>query len=65
MADYSNSQISALIDEYVHNARNRAILKDRLIDGLIFEELAEKYELSVNHTKTIVYREQEKLFKHL
>lgn len=65
MVEYSNSEISDLIDEYIHNARNRAILKDRLIDGLIFEELAEKYELSVNHTKTIVYKAQEKLFKHL
>lgn len=65
MIEYSNSEISELIDEYIHNARNRAILKDRLIDGLIFEELAEKYDLSVNHVKTIVYKEQEKLFKHL
>lgn len=65
MIEYSNSEISELIDEYIHNARNRAILKDRLVDGLIFEELAEKYDLSVNHVKTIVYREQEKVFKHL
>lgn len=65
MKDYTNSQISALIDEHIHNQRDRTILKDRLINGLVYEVLAEKYYLSVNHTKNIVYKAQNKLFKYL
>lgn len=62
---YTNSQISALIDEYIHSARNRAILKRRLIDGICFEPLAEEFDLSPRHVKTIVYKAQEALFKHI
>lgn len=62
---YTNSQISALIDEYIHSARDRAILKRRLIDGICFEPLAEEFDLSTRHVKTIVYKAQEALFKHL
>ena len=62
--EYTNSQISALIDEYIHNERDRAILKRRLIDGVVFEKLAEEFDLCVRQTKTIVYKSQEQLFKH-
>ena len=65
MIEYSNSQISDLIDDYIHNARNRAILKDRLIDGLTYERIAEIYDMSYQQVRTIIYREQEKIFKHL
>lgn len=65
MKEYKNSDIMYLIDEYVHNERNRHILKRRLIDGVCFEPLAEETGLSVIHIKTIVYKEQDKLFKHL
>lgn len=65
MTDYTNSQISALIDEHIHSERDRKILKRRLIDGICFEPLAEEFGLSVRHTKNIIYREQEKLLRHL
>lgn len=65
MIEYTNSQISALIDEHIHSERDRAILKRRLIDGIIYEKLAEEFELSVRQTKDIVYKAQKSLFKHL
>ena len=65
MRDYSNSQISRIIDEFVHSERDRAILKRRYIDGLTFERLAEEFNLSVRHTKSIVYKASEKIFKHI
>lgn len=65
MTEYTNSQIATLIDEYIHSERNRNILKRRLIDGICFEPLAEEFDLSVQHTKSIVYREQDKVFRHL
>lgn len=63
--EYTNSKIRELIDEHIHNERNRGILKRRLIDGACYEPLAEEFEMSVNQVKRIVYREQDKLFAHL
>ena len=65
MMEYKNSEISILIDEYIHNARDREILKRRLIDGICYEPLAEEFNLSVQRVKAIVYRSQEKLFKNI
>lgn len=65
MTEYTNSRMEILIDELVHSERNRKILKARLIDGLCFEPLAEKFGLSVQQVKTIVYKEQIRLFKRL
>lgn len=63
MTDLSNSQIAALIDEYIHSERDRAILKRRLIDGICYEPLAEEFDLSVRQIKNIVYKSQDKLFR--
>lgn len=63
--EYTNSEISALIDEYIHSERDRKILKRRLCDGILFEKLAEEFELSTQRVKAIVYKSEEKLFKHL
>lgn len=65
MIDYDNKEIEALIDSYIHNERNRQILKDRLIDGLSYDQLSEKHHLSDRHIKRIVYTSQDKLFRHL
>ena len=63
--EYTNSQISNLIDEYIHSERDRKILKRRLIDGLTYERLAEEFDLSVRQTKKIVYKSEEILFYHI
>lgn len=63
--EITTSELIALIDEHIHNERNRHLLKRRLIDGIIFEDLAEEFDLSVRQTKRIVYRESEKIFKYL
>lgn len=65
MKDYTNSEIGRLIDEHIHSERNRKLLKRRLIDGICFEPLAEEFEISVRQCKAIVYKEQDRLFKHL
>ena len=59
-----NSQIEHEIDEWIRSQRDRAILKRRLIDGIIYEELAAEFDLSVRHIKTIVYKGEKQLFKH-
>lgn len=63
--DLSRSEWENLIDEYIFKERDRAILKRRLLDGICFEPLAEEFDLSVQQTKTIVYKALEKLVKHL
>jgi len=57
-------QIEELIDLWIFSQRDRAMLKRRLLDGISFEKLAEEFSLSVVHTKEIIYRAQNKLFKH-
>lgn len=54
-----------MIDEWIFSERDRAILKRRLLDGIIFEKLAEEFDLSVPRVKTIVYKAQERLFSHI
>lgn len=68
MHDYteiSNSKICACIDEWIKSERDRRILKRRLIDGICFEPLAEEFDLSVRQVKSIVYKSETIVFKHL
>lgn len=63
--DLSRSEWENLIDQWIFKERDRAILKRRLLDGVCYEPLAEEFDLSVQQTKTIVYRATEKLIKHI
>lgn len=63
--DLSRSDWERLIDEWIFNERDRQILKRRLLDGLTYDQLAEEFPLSVRQLKNIVYRCQERLFKHI
>lgn len=68
MRDVSRTELENVIDEWIvgRNAeRNREILKRRMIDGICYEPLAEEWDLSVRQVKSIVYRGQEKVFRHL
>ena len=65
MIDLPRSEIEKLIDEWIFHERDRAILKRRLLDGIIYERLAEEFDLSVRQVKNIVYKSQERLFKHM
>lgn len=64
MREYSNSEISHVIDEYIHSKRDREIIKSRLIDGLTYDEMSETYHLSVRQIKTIVYKAEDIIFSH-
>lgn len=63
--DLSRSELECLINEWIFSERDRAILRRRFIDGICYEPLAEEFELSVRQIKNIVYKGEEKLFKHL
>ena len=59
--DLSRSELNALIDEWIFNERDRKILKRRLLDGICYEPLAEEFDMSVRHIKTIVYKGTSKI----
>lgn len=65
MIEYTNSQISQIIDDYIHSERDRAILKRRLIDGICYEPLAEEFDMSVAQIKRIIYKGESKIFRHI
>lgn len=52
--DISRSECEHLIDEWIFNERDRAILKRRWLDGVCYEPLAEEFDLSVRQVKNIV-----------
>lgn len=65
MKDYSRTEILFLIDEYILNEKHRKIMYRRLIDGICYEPLAEEFDMSVSQIKRIIYKCQDKIFKHL
>lgn len=66
-SDYniSRSELEHLINEWIFNERDRAIVKRRILDGVHYERLAEEFDLSVQQAKSIVYKAHEILIKHI
>lgn len=52
----SNTELSAVIDEWVRGERDRRLMKRRLIDCITMEKLSEEFDLSVRQTYTIVQK---------
>ena len=61
----SRTQIDFLINEWIHDQRDRQLVSRRLLDGIIYEKLAEEFDLSVTQVKTICYKSQKKLITHI
>lgn len=61
MLGLTNSELTVMIDEHIHNDRYRRILKRRMIDGITYEDLAEEFDMSVRGIKKLVYRERDRL----
>lgn len=64
MNEYRNSMIEHIISEYIHSDRDAAIMRDRLIHGLTYDNLADKHYLSVSTIKRIIYKNEAIIFKH-
>ena len=65
LSNVTNSQIEHLVDEWIHSERDRKILKRRFIDGAIYEQLAEEFDMSERQMRNIVYRAEKELFNHI
>lgn len=61
----SRDELQRVIDQWIFNERHRLILSDRLFNGTTYERLAEKYDLSTQQVKNIVYKAMDRLEKHL
>ena len=61
----SRTEWENLIDEYIFNEKHRKIIKRRMLDGVYFDKLAEQEEMSTQQVKTIVYKCQKILLRHL
>lgn len=58
------SEVERLIMEWIPNKTYREILRDRLIDGTPYKELADRYNLTERRIKTIVAEGSERIFAH-
>jgi hypothetical protein len=58
----SNSELSHIIDEWIKNERDRALLKRRFIDGIGYERLAEEFDLSAKQVYRIIIKSTEYLY---
>ena len=66
--DLTNSQLNNIIDEYVRGFkadRNKSMLKDKLITGMTYEEVAEEYDMSVRQVKYIISNTLQMIVTHL
>lgn len=53
MLIYKNSDMLSAIEEYVHNARYREVLRLRFCESCTYEEIAFTVGFSPQHVKTI------------
>lgn len=61
----SRSEVEHYIDEWCFNEKYRAILKRRWLDGICFEPLAEEFDMSVRQVQNIIYKEGDKVLRHM
>jgi hypothetical protein len=61
----SRSEISYIIDEWIFSERDRNLLKRRLLDGILYEDLADEFSLSVRQVKNIVYKGEQIIIRHI
>ena len=61
----SRDELQRIIEQLIFNERHRLILADRLFNGTTYERLAERYGLSTQQVKNIVYKSMDRLEKHL
>ena len=63
--EYTNSQMMAVISEYIHSERDRKVLTRIYIDGIGQERAAEEADLTPRQIQNIIYKHQNTIFMHL
>ena len=65
---YTKQQVEEFIEDNIigrYAERDRLIMKRRIVDGVLYEPLAEEFDLSVRQTKNIIYKRIQQLLKRL
>jgi hypothetical protein len=65
---YTKQQVEDFIEDNIvgrYAERDRMIMKRRIVDGILYEPLAEEFDLSVRQTKNIIYKRIQQLLKRL
>lgn len=63
--NYTNSQVKAIIDEYIHDKRARTVLTLRLCDHFTYEEIATEVDRSVRQVGYIIAKYTPVIAQHL
>lgn len=66
--DIPNSKVENAIDEYVKGFkadRNKVMLKEKLLSGMTYEEIAEVHDMSVRQVKNIISNTAQMIVPHL
>lgn len=61
--EISATDIENAIELWVHNERDRIILKRVLLDNIHYEPLAEELDISVSTVKRAIYKHEYTVFK--
>lgn len=59
------SEVEQIIDQWCFNEKYRAILKRRFLDGILLEPLAEEFDMSVRQIQNIIYKEGDRVLRHI
>ena len=62
---YSNYQIEAVIDEWVHGTMNRDMLKMKIIDHMTIEQIADHYKISPITAQRKIKKMKAVIMRHL
>lgn len=65
LIDLSRSEIECFIEQYCFVARDREILKSRWLDGLTFNEISGKHNISERQAKNIIRKNRENILTHV
>lgn len=63
--DLSRDEIVYLAQQFIFSRRDRDLILDRLLEGMTYDELSEKYFMSPRHIKNIVHKNKEIIFSHI
>ena len=59
------SKLSELINEYIHNARNKDISRRKILDDEGYRVIALDYDLTIRQCKSIVRKTRRIIYDHL
>ena len=65
LPDISRTQLNDAINEWILKEKYREILRLRLLDGRTYGEIAELVDMSERQIKNIVYKCEDKIFRHI